>query len=109
MRIPTGTVEPSYYMDIALSKRFRDRNLVLIVSVNDIFNGRTFNITTDQSIYNPTSGYNYTQHLDASRTQDGRFISISLKYHLGFKKWEDDALNQLEKAPRTEKDMDMDY
>lgn len=106
--IPTGEIEPYGYVDFVMKKSFIAKNLFLSFSIFDMFNSRTLDIYTEQSISNPTSNVTYIQRLTASRQQDQRLFSLGIQYFFGSPS---DLIHQSKaiNSPTRPDDIDIDY
>jgi len=83
-KIPSGTIDPFWVVDVEFSHNIFSKHFNFICSVSDVFNSQKLNITSQQSITNPTSGSSYTQHLVAEQTGIGREIKVGLSYTFGY-------------------------
>ena len=91
-----------------MKKSFIAKNLFLSFSIFDMFNSRTLDIYTEQSISNPTSNVTYIQRLTASRQQDQRLFSLGIQYFFGSPS---DLIHQSKaiNSPTRPDDIDIDY
>ena len=83
MEIPTGSVDPSYFFDIGIEKRFPVKSFSISLTFKDVFDTQSYNITTNESMLNLTSQQRYNQRLAAQRWNNYRSVVISLDYAIG--------------------------
>lgn len=102
MQVPTGKIEPSIYFDIGIEKRFPAINLAINLTFKDIFDTRTYNIMTNETMLNLTSQQEYDQHLKAQRWNNYRSVVFSLNYAIG------DLMKNIP-FKRSESDIKTDY
>ena len=107
MEVPTGRIDPSYYLDFALEKRIPRMNLAITLSVKDIFDNQSYNITTNESMYNLTSQQHYNQRLTALRWNNYRSIVVSIGYDFAMDN--ERIKNRFFKRPGSDVNNDYDY
>ena len=105
MEVPTGGVDPSYYLDLAIERKIPKTRLRITLSFKDIFDTQSYKLTTNESMYNLSSQQAYSQSLISQKWTNYRSVILTLDYDFGLDN--ERIMNKLFK--RTDSNVNIDY
>ena len=105
MEVPIGSVDPSYYLDLAIERKIPKTRLRITLSFKDIFDTQSYKLTTNESMYNLSSQQAYSQNLISQKWTNYRSVILTLDYDFGLDN--ERIMNKLFK--RTDSNVNIDY